>query len=160
MQALALPELITTARKPSAGVRAVVSHRRGEHQILRVHAGRRSRPVGNHQRQVVPRGIALDPRIHAGGTITLGTLIDMITRKRTAILLNRKRKNDASDHGQSHNSAVVSGNPYIKLKFCTAAPDAPLIKLSRQLIVSTRPRTSRTVMSQKFVSVVSFVPGR
>ena len=59
-----------------------------------------------------------------------------------------------------YKSAVVSGNPYSRLKFCTAAPDAPLIRLSRQLIVSTRPRTNRTVMSQKFVPTVSFEPGK
>ena len=34
------------------------------------------------------------------------------------------------------------------------------MRLSRQLIVSTRPRTMRTVMSQKFVPVVSFEPGK
>ncbi len=33
-----------------------------------------------------------------------------------------------------YSSAVVSGKPYIRLKFCTAAPLAPLIRLSSALI--------------------------
>lgn len=48
-------------------------------------------------------------------------------------------------------SAVVSGNPNIKLKFCTAAPLAPLIRLSSALINRTRPRTTRAVISTKLV---------
>ena len=34
----------------------------------------------------------------------------------------------------TYNNAVVSGMPYIRLKFCTAAPEAPLIRLSMTLM--------------------------
>ena len=50
-----------------------------------------------------------------------------------------------------HSNAVVSGKPNIKLKFCTAAPAAPLIMLSSALMRSTRPRTILAVISTKFV---------
>jgi hypothetical protein len=51
----------------------------------------------------------------------------------------------------THKSPVVSGCPYIRLKFCTATPAAPLMRLSRQASTTMRPRTTRTVMSQKLV---------
>ena len=55
---------------------------------------------------------------------------------------------------------MVSGNPCMRLKFCTAAPAAPFMRLSRQLIVRMRPLTTRSVISQKFVFAASFVAGR
>ena len=51
------------------------------------------------------------------------------------------------------------GGPNIRLKFCTATPAAPLIRLSRQARITTRPRTTRRVMSMKLVWAESFVPG-
>ena len=50
-----------------------------------------------------------------------------------------------------YSSAVVSSNPQITLKFCTAAPAAPLIRLSIAEIVITREPTTRTVRWQRFV---------
>ena len=49
---------------------------------------------------------------------------------------------DAVDRDLPYNNAVVSGMPYIRLKFCTAAPEAPLIRLSIALMTTTRPRTT------------------
>ena len=63
VQALALPELTTTARIRSLGVRlAVERHRRGEDEVLRVDARRHGRRLGHDQRQVVLVRIALDPQ--------------------------------------------------------------------------------------------------
>ena len=64
-----------------------------------------------------------------------------------------------SDHLERTITAAPSSPEirYIKLKFCTAAPLAPLIRLSSALISSTRPRTTRAVISTKFVWAVSFV---
>src|SRR3954452_7096949 len=58
-----------------------------------------------------------------------------------------------------YSNAVDSSIPCIKLKFCTAAPDAPFTRLSIALITTTRPRTERTVISQKFVPETCFVEG-
>ena len=99
------------------------------------------------------------PAIRSTATIKL---IDVLRMGRSARGNDRKARfiGFLNALQTAYSSAVVSGKPYIRLKFCTAAPAAPLIRLSRQLIVSTRPRTMRTVMSQKFVLAVSFEPGR
>src|SRR5207245_2394362 len=47
--------------------------------------------------------------------------------------------------------AVRSSCPYMRLKFCTATPLAPRIRLSAQARMTTRPRTTRTVRSRKLV---------
>lgn len=62
--------------------------------------------------------------------------------------------------GTADYRAVVSAKPNIRLKFCTAAPEAPLIRLSRQLMITTRSATRRAVTSQKFVPCVSLVAGK
>ena len=114
--------------------------RRRNDLVLGVDTRRGCRPIGHDQRHVFAAGLllnaAMDPR-HA----------------------------EAPGNGARHAASLlynasVSGSEKRILKFCTAAPEAPLIRLSRQLITKTRPRTHRTVTSQKFVPVVSFVPGR
>ena len=57
-------------------------------------------------------------------------------------------------------SPVVSGKPCMMLKFWTATPLAPLMRLSMTEKMMTFPRESRMVMSQKFVWMTSFVEGR
>src|SRR5262249_2088801 len=56
-----------------------------------------------------------------------------------------------------HSSAVRSSKPYMRLKFCTATPLAPRTRLSSHASTRTRPRTTRTVTSRKFVPQQSFV---
>ena len=45
---------------------AVVTDRRGENFVLRVHTGRDGWPIGNDQRQVLPGRTALDAAVYAG----------------------------------------------------------------------------------------------
>ena len=64
--------------------------------------------------------------------------------------------NGADPHTQhlgntSQRHRIFLAQPSIRLKFCTATPAAPLIRLSRQARTTIRPRTTRTVMSQKLV---------
>ena len=126
VQALATPELIATPRMRSLGVRlAIERHRRREHQILRVHAGAHGRPIGHHQRQIELLRIALDAGVDAAGSKTLGKV------GHAERIRGRKGQENRWKH-LPYNNAVVSGMPYIRLKFCTAAPEAPLIRLSRR----------------------------
>ena len=74
MQALALPELITTARKPSPGVRAIERHRRGEHQILRVNARGRAGRSETISAKSCCVGLRLMPGMHAGAVENLEEL--------------------------------------------------------------------------------------
>ena len=142
VQALALPELITTARIAAARrARAIERHRRGEDEVLRIDAG-------GHGRRDRKRS-ATDPasrrcasrRNTRRPAENLAERDGMEMRSWTvgfedAREMSRKsaRVGGAFDRRWFRSSAykaVVSGKPYIRLKFCTAAPAAPLIRLSR-----------------------------
>ena len=71
-----------------------------------------------------------------------------------------RSKTVAVAHHKVHKSAVSSAQPIIRLRFWTATPAAPLIRLSRQASTTIRPRTTRRVMSQKLVCAESLVVGK
>ena len=162
------------ARRP----RPVVDHRRRADEVRGVDAGRGGRAVGNHQRHVLTGRIPLQSGVDAGDAEALRERWNRETQrsfsdghggvpagKRNGIggrgRKAGRREEEAILRAEPDQSMPVdSGKPWRQLKFWTAAPDAPLTRLSRQLMRRTRPRTMRAVMSQKFVSTVSFVPGR
>lgn len=72
-------------------------------------------------------------------------------QKKAALLQTGRLSKEKRERTLAYSSAVVSSNPQITLKFCTAAPAAPLIRLSIAEIVITREPTTRTVRWQRFV---------
>lgn len=71
--------------------------------------------------------------------------------KKAALLQTGRLSKEKRERTLAYSSAVVSSNPQITLKFCTAAPAAPLTRLSIAEIVITREPTTRTVRWQRFV---------
>ncbi len=71
VQAFATPELIATTRIESLGVRSrSIFTGAAQHQILGINACRHGRPIGDDERQIELRVVALDAGVNAGGSET------------------------------------------------------------------------------------------
>ena len=66
----------------------------------------------------------------------------MVQEPRLCIEILQQLAADFDDDRRLHSSPSFSSNPHITLKFCTADPAAPLIRLSIVDTISARPVSS------------------